>query len=301
MSGMTFFVPSFRHYESAEADRNDVNRFAVLSVTGARCNLSCEHCRGRLLERMIPALAPGDLLATAERLSGRGCKGLLISGGSSLDGEVPLLPFVDAMAEIKCRLGMKLCVHTGYAGRTLSKALAGAGVDGVMLDVIGDDETLQSVYHLRGGTDLIRRSLSILREDGVRTIPHVVAGLHHGEIRSEMKALELVSECDPHAVVIVILSPLRGTPMAGAKPPSAEDLTFVFRDARARFPDVPLMLGCARPGGRLRKQYDLLALASGFDAIAFPSDEAVRRARQNRTAIAFRSECCALITAEPIR
>ena len=36
-------------------------RFAAVSVTGTRCDLRCGHCKGKLLESMIPAEDPETL------------------------------------------------------------------------------------------------------------------------------------------------------------------------------------------------------------------------------------------------
>jgi len=44
-------------------------------------------------------------------------------------------------------LGMKVIVHCGLVSPELAAGLAACGADGVMLDVVGADETLRDVYH----------------------------------------------------------------------------------------------------------------------------------------------------------
>ncbi len=60
-------------------------------------------------------------------------------------------------------------------------------------------------------------------------------------------------------------------------------------------PDTPLVLGCMRPKGEIRKEIDVLALKAGVDAIAFPSEEAIEYAKKKGNKINFSSYCCAQI------
>ena len=36
--------------------------YPAISITGTRCELQCEHCKGRLLEHMIKAKGPKELV-----------------------------------------------------------------------------------------------------------------------------------------------------------------------------------------------------------------------------------------------
>jgi len=292
---MVFYAPSFKYFESAQLGKSDPDAFASISITGRRCSLGCEHCRGKLLEDMIPATTPRDLVLAAESLSKKGCMGLLISGGSDKDGRVPLYDFIDSIGEIKHRLGLSVVVHTGYADDALAGALSRADIDCAMFDVIGDDDTLSSVYHLHGGTSLVESTMACLSESGIKTAPHLVCGLNYGKIGSEYEGLSMIRKYSPHAIVFVIITPLSGTPMQGIPVPEPDDVAGLMKEARAMFPDIPLVLGCARPAGKLRKEYDLRALDAGFNAIAFPADETVVRALESGMKIELRSECCSLI------
>lgn len=154
-----FYAPGVKHYESTEFPAGRPHDFVPVSVTGPSCQLGCDHCRGRLLASMHEALHPDDLVPLARRLADRGCRGLLVSGGSDLDGRVPLLPYVDAMAEIRSTLGLKIVVHTGTVTGDLARGLARAGVQCAMLDVVGDAATIRDVLHLDGGPEMIAASL----------------------------------------------------------------------------------------------------------------------------------------------
>ena len=293
-----FFAPSFKHYESTEfpttGHRCD---FAAISVTGQSCRLACDHCRGILLGSMEEARSPRALLDLARRLRAEGCSGILLSGGADLDGRVPLLPFVDAMAEIREALGMIVLAHAGIVTRGLAEGLARARIECAMVDVIGSTETLVAACNLDVGVAGIEGSLRLLAESGIRTVPHVVAGLDHGRIVGERTAIDMAARHAPSALVLVVLTPLPGTPMCDATPPAPIEVASLIGYARSVLaPDTPILLGCARPGGLYRREIDRLALEAGIDGIAFPAEGTVSRARAMGLEISFHTTCCAVAT-----
>jgi hypothetical protein len=89
--------------------------------------------------------------------------------------------------------------------------------------------------------------------------------------------------------------PIPGTAMAKVKPPQPADIAKVTATARLMFPQTPLALGCVRPKGKHRAETDVLALKAGVDAIAFPSEEAVKYAEKQGYTFSFSSYCCAQI------
>jgi uncharacterized radical SAM superfamily protein len=295
--GVLFYAPSFRRYEAA-GFHNSPHSFPAISVTGPRCALSCEHCKGFILRYMIPATTPEALYRACLEASMRGGVGVLVSGGSSPDGAVPLKPFLPTLAKVKRELGLRVVVHTGLVSEEVARGMAEAGVDAAMMDVVGDEETALKVLHLKSSPADFERSLSLLERYGVPSVPHVVVGLHYGELRGELKALEIISRHSPSAVVAVALNPLLGTGMEGVRPPSPEAVARVLAAARLLMPRVPLALGCARPHGDHRAELDKLALRLGVDAIAFPSEEAVEEAWRLGLKPRFLAACCSQVYLE---
>ena len=54
---LTFSIPGMVSYhDDSLPSRKD--RFAAISITGSHCDLLCGHCKGKLLESMIPAQDP---------------------------------------------------------------------------------------------------------------------------------------------------------------------------------------------------------------------------------------------------
>ena len=110
---LTFSIPGTVSYHDNTLPYQK-DRFAAISVTGSHCDLRCAHCKGRLLESMIPAEDPKTFLQVAERLRLDGAHGILLSGGADKQGEVPLSKFIPAIKAIKGKdPQFKVIVHTG--------------------------------------------------------------------------------------------------------------------------------------------------------------------------------------------
>lgn len=285
-------VPGNKRYDT-EQYQNTPHRFANVSITGRRCALMCEHCRGHLLEGMMPAETPEALLALGQRLLARGCQGLLVSGGADGEGAVPLTPFLPAIARLK-EQGLQVIVHTGLVDRQTAEGLRAAGVDQVLFDVVGDEETIRRVLHLDRTVQDYADALALLRQVGLAVAPHIVIGLHFGQLRGELAALEIVRRVGAEVVVLVVLRPLPGTPMAGAATVEPEAVGKLTAVARLLYPTTPLTLGCARPSGPAKVEMERRALLAGVNAIAYPDPLTVRLAEERGLQCEFVESCCTL-------
>jgi uncharacterized radical SAM superfamily protein len=277
-------------------DHRQVSRhnFISISVTGTSCSLQCEHCEGRLLKSMEPAMTPDHLIQVCKEVRMRGAEGVLISGGSDSRGHVPLSQFGEAIKTATSELGLKVVVHTGLVDEETVQLLKEASIDAAMLDIIGSEEVSKSIYHLEDGPRRMEESLELLHAAGIPTVPHVLVGLDHGALGGEIEALDMISRTNPTGVVIIALSPLRKTPMASAKPPSAESIGKVLTVTRLAMKETPVLLGCARPIGQHKIDTDMYALKSGVNGIAYISKEGVDYAKSLGLNPIFRDVCCSL-------
>jgi uncharacterized radical SAM superfamily protein len=265
--------------------------YPCLSITGGHCALQCDHCRGELLESMIPSETPEDLVARCLRLASRGSLGVLVSGGCNERGRLPWEPFIPALAEVKRRTGLFISIHCGIVGESTALGLKAAGVDQALLDVVGDDETYRSVCHVPFGISRIVSSLEALQKARLPVVPHVVCGLHHGEIRGERRALEIIARFEVEQIVIVSL--MKGTAaMREARDIRPEEVADLIAEARFRMPHARLSLGCARQRGNTR--FEILALEAGVNRMALPSEEAVRWAEDHALDIRYQRTCCSV-------
>ena len=289
-----FYAPSFMHYRTSYCSHSKTV-FPTISITGTSCALNCKHCEGKVLQTMLPATNPRTLFALAKKLEHNGALGCLVSGGCFSDGSVPLKPFIPIIKKIKQELGLTVFVHTGIIDAATAQRLKAAGVDAALIDIIGSEETITKIGNLNSKVKDYANSLRVLQEADLNYVPHVIVGLDNGKLKGEFDALNMIAANEPSAIVVIALMPIHGTAMANVKPPNPSDIVRVVACARLMFPKTPLVLGCMRPKGKLRDKTDVLALKAGVNAIAFPSEKAIKYAQEQGHELIFSSFCCAQI------
>ena len=208
-----------------------------------------------------------------------------------MDGSVPLIAFGAALKELR-EMGLQVVVHPGLLDAETAVVLAAAKVSGAALDLIGDAATIREVYHLDRSPEDYRHSLRTARQAGLPVMPHIVAGLHYGELRGEYAAIDMVAAEGAACLIFVVLHPLPGTKMQAVKPPEPEEIGRLFRTARQTLPELPLMLGCARPTGPYARTVERLAVDAGFKGIAYPAPETVDYVQSLGYQAVYRECCC---------
>jgi uncharacterized radical SAM superfamily protein len=295
--GVRFYAPSFAYYKTGHFC-SSAKDFPTISVTGRGCVLNCKHCGGKVLETMRPARTPEELYRLCAKLKREGAVGCLISGGCLPDGSVPLERFTEAIRRVKDDFGLTVFAHVGILNLEKALGLKEAGVDAALIDIIGDDETIREIYNLNATVMNYENALWALSQSGLRFVPHVIVGLHYGRLKGELYALQMILKYKPSALVIIAFMPIRGTAMEYVKPSEPLEIAKVLATARVMFPKTPIALGCMRPKGRHRAETDTLAIKAGVDAIAFPSEEAIKYAEAQGYRISFSSYCCSQIYAD---
>jgi lipoyl synthase len=267
-----FFAPGLKKYEIKGFKQTNPVAFLPISLTGNACALDCDHCDTKILDPMIPLNQREGIFELCQKMADRGTEAVLISGGSMKNGQVPFLKHIPEIKRIKNELGFKIIMHTGLVNEEMAIALKDAGVDGVALDIIGAQETIEQVYHMNATVEDFEQSMKLLTDHGLSIRPHIILGLHYGQFLGEYKALEMISKFPVHALIIVILTPLHDTPMQNVSPPPVDEVGRFLHDARIKMPDSKILIGCARPGGEYKKQVDLLAIQAGMNGIAYPAE-----------------------------
>jgi uncharacterized radical SAM superfamily protein len=283
---ITFYVPGMIRCDGF------TGKYQAVSVTGDACALQCEHCKGELLRSMIPATTPEALVDRCLRLAGEDNHGVLISGGCDENGRLPWDRFLRAIREIKEKTGLLISIHSGLVNDNTARRLKEAGVDQALIDVVGDDETYRRVCHVPFGVSEIVASLEGLKSAGLEIVPHVVCGLHFGELRGEAKALQIIAGFDVRQLVIVSVMKVRGRSEGGFVMPKAEAVAEVIAEARFIMPEVSISLGCARQRGNRR--LERLAIDAGVNRMALPSEEAVEHGRSHGLEVSFQATCCSV-------
>ena len=267
------------HFEPRIRFERPVATLAV-SVTGAACALRCAHCNGHYLAGMRRLDDPALDAA----------RSLLISGGCDREGRVPVLPHLGAIARLAA--GRRLNWHVGLIDEATMLAIR-PYADVISFDFVGDDDTIREVYGLAKTVGDYVACFQMLRRYA-RVVPHVTIGLHGGRLRGERRALEILRSLGADELVLIVFIPTPGTAFAACEPPRLNEVVDLIAEARVCFPDVPVRLGCMRPGGEYREQLDPLAVEVGLNGIVNPARGAVRAAQRLGLRIEWGDECCVL-------
>jgi lipoyl synthase len=290
-----FSTPTFREYASSELKGCGKNSFPAFSVTAGACALDCDHCRAKILEPMIPATSPEMLdRKVRDLVMLQDLQGFLLSGGSNRRNEIKYERYYPVIEKLKRDFPqLKIAIHSALIDGPRAHAMASAGVDTAMMDVIGAEDTIRDVYHLDRPVEDFEASLAALTATRMEVVPHIVIGLHYGRILGESRALDIVSRHPIHSLVLVVIMPFYSTP-GTFETPSTADVGRIFLEARRRIPDRDVLLGCARPAGMHKRVTDAYAVLAGLDGVAFPADGAVAVAEMAGRPVVQQHACCAM-------
>lgn len=297
-SEIHFYAPSIKSYETEDFKNSKADSFPPFSITGSSCSLKCEHCNAEILKSMAPVLTQDELYDKAKTIHKSGGLGFLLSGGSDSAGIVDILPYISVIKKIKADFGLKVIVHCGLITEAIADGLYDSGVDSAMLDIIGDEDTIRKIYHLNATVKDYENSLKFLSERGIPCSPHVVIGLKHGHIAGEYNAVDIISGYNISSLVLVGFMPMHNTKMENIAPPAPSEIGDVFLYARKKFTDTPVLLGCERPYGLDKFKIEELAVKSGLNGIAYPSEGIIPFSIELGLKPKFSEVCCSLIFSE---
>ena len=290
-----FSTPTFKEYTSSELQGCSKNSFPAFSITAGACGLNCDHCQKKILEPMIPATNPEMLDKKVRRLiEAEGLSGFLLSGGSNKKNEIRYSRYRPVVEKLKHDFpDLKVAIHSALLDEARAKEMESAGVDTVMMDVIGAQETINEVYKLDRPVDDFEATLAALCTTSMEVTPHIVVGLHYGRILGEANALDIVSRYPVTALVLVVIMPFYAKPGTFVTPETT-DVGHIFGEARERLHDQQVLLGCARPPGMHKRVTDAYAIMAGLDGIAFPADGAVSVAHTIGRPFEQAHSCCSI-------
>ena len=298
---VNFYTPTFKAFASSEITGCGKSAWPAVSITGGDCKLQCDHCKAKILEPMIAARSPEDLWRVVNEQINGGAQGMLLTGGSNHRNEVEYDDYYATIRRIKDSFPeFKIAMHTALVDMDIARRMEDSGIDAAMMDVIGSQDTITQVYHLRRSVDDFEKTLEYLVSTKLKVVPHIVIGLHYGHLLGEWNALEIIQRHQPQAVVLVVVMPFYAPENRPFATPDSREVGRFFMDARIALPDVPLLLGCARPPGRTKMEIDSYAVMAGLNGLAHPSDGMVELAVRLERDVRVTPACCSIAIGDEV-
>lgn len=296
-SSIHLHTPGFKQVETAEYNTCSQSPWPAISITGGECKLMCDHCQAEILKPMLNASTADKLWQIVRQQIDLGAQGMLLSGGSNHRNEVDFQDYYSTIERIKSHYPwFKIAVHSGLVTQQQANALKASGVDVAMIDIIGAQETITHVYHLKRSVFDFAQSLEYLVNSGLSVVPHVVMGLHYGEFLGEYNALDIISTTDIDALVLVAAMPQYAKPDKPFVNPDINHIARFFMQVREKMINKPVLLGCARPSGHTRTLIDMYAVLAGLNGIAHPADGIIQFAQDIGLKTRIESSCCSVNT-----
>lgn len=299
--GINFYTPTFKVFQTSELKDCGKSAWPAISITGGDCKLQCDHCKAKILEPMLPARTPEDLWRVVNGIIEDGAQGMLLTGGSNHQNQVEYDRYYGTIRRIKDEFpDFKIAMHTALVDADIALSMEQAGIDAAMMDVIGSQDTITQVYHLRRSVDDFEQTLEHLVATNMKVVPHIVIGLHYGRLLGEWNALDMINRHLPDAVVLVVVMPFYAPESRPFVTPDAHAVGRFFMDARQALPETPLLLGCARPPGMTKLQIDTYAVMAGLNGIAHPSDGTVELAARLDRQVKVTPACCSIAVGDEV-
>ncbi|MDD5092595.1 MAG: hypothetical protein PHQ23_16985 [Candidatus Wallbacteria bacterium] len=245
-----------------------------VSMTGTQCELQCGLCHGHYLESMKPWNNGYPVL--------NGCSSVLLSGGFRRDGSL-VLPNPERIAAI-AESGVKINIHLGFYRPFEQDILLKLcpHISTVSFNFMPDSGAL-SVIAPHFSPDSYLDSYAHYLDLGLNIAPHVLLGL--AEPANELLIAEKLKPFSPKKVVLLVLIPGKGQ-----KPRPAGDVIDSVRAFRKTLPAAQLIMGCMRPGGAWRDEFDSLLEETGVNMVVNPHPLTV----STMTVTSETDQCCAL-------
>ncbi|UCD01540.1 MAG: radical SAM protein [Promethearchaeota archaeon] len=276
---------------------NPTNRFPAISITGNECALECEHCNKKYLKGMKQISKNKDLEQFLIELSRKDGVGALISGGSEIDGSVPLLKFLDTIKKVKKETNLIINTHTGLLNEETAMKLADAGVDIISFDINMDEQVIREIYHLDIELSEYKRAIDLLKKYELHIVPHICIGLYYGKLNKELESIRFIKETEinPSLIVVIVLIPPKDSKVK-FETPKPENIAKIIAILRFAFPKTEISLGCMRPRGKIKNEIEKFAIKAGITRIEIPSKDTLKWLKNNNKKIQFKyfSACCAI-------
>ena len=246
--------------------------FPAFSITAGACALDCEHCHAKILEPMLPATRPPNSTSRSAAWSpSRICRASALRWFESPQRD-PLRTLLPGTRTPQAGFpALRIAIHSPCWTR---RARARWRPPGSIPRCSTSSVTRRRSRGLpsRPPRGRLRSELGGAVCDDMEIVPHIVIGLHFGQVRGEARALDIVAR---HAVQAWCWSGdalLRGSRAFHATRAGGGGRDLPRRPAALPAREVLRLRTPGRPAQACDRR---LCRAAGLDGIAFPADGVV--------------------------
>lgn len=255
--------------------------FPPVSVTGGRCDLMCDHCRGKHLLHMADVSSKGALEAKAASVKDAGGTGMLISGGCDQRGVVPITQKDEIRTAVD--MGLEINVHSGLISKREADELVNSGVSMFSLDVHQDPSILSNVLHLDCDPERYGETIDAILSAGGKVSPHITVGFGAEDL---LLSADLLKKKGLMNVTLLALVPTEGTDVSVPVPEESVIMALSLLMEMG----FTVTLGCMRP--REYRNLEIKSIEMGIRRIANPSQNTLKWAAENGFEIEKIGKCC---------
>jgi biotin synthase len=262
---------------------NQVQMSSLLNIKTGACPEDCSYCsqsskyntdldRESLME--VEAVL-GEAQKAKDQGSSRFCMGAAWRNPTdkSLDKVIAMIKGVKEM-------GLETCVTLGMLTPEQTIRLKEAGLDYYNHNVDTSKEHYSNVITTRNFQDRID-TLESVKNAGIKVCSGGILGLGEGQTdRASMLTSLANLESHPDSVPINLLVPIKGTPLAGAKPPSEIEFVRTIAVARIMMPKSFVRLSAGRES--MSKSMQALCFFAGANSI-FYGEELLTTKNQDKS------------------
>ncbi len=275
--------------------------FQAISVTGTACELSCAHCDKKYLKNMIQAPSASSFTESLEKLAHNKAVGALISGGSTLDGKVPLLKYAREIKQFKATHEFYLNSHVGLVSYEEALQLKDIGIDVVSYDLVLDPVVIKDVFHMPHSPEDYINTYQNLKKAGLRVVPHILIGARFGYFAEEFEALKILMGDPPELLVFIVMIPPKNT-AADTETEKVHTFNLISAALAAKFilaskyllPQTEFSLGCMRPRGKISIDLEKWAIQGGISRIEIPTRKTIKWLEESGYDIEYYGACCSV-------
>ncbi|MDD3146754.1 MAG: radical SAM protein [Candidatus Riflebacteria bacterium] len=283
LRGLAPTLQQFTSTQNPFLDRVKPTRTLSISLTDQSCQQNCAHCNAHYLKGM-------QSFSKLHNLDLSSYEAALISGGSTVDGEVPIKQHLQGIFELPQHL--KLNLHVGYQSPEALLPLK-ARNPVVSFDLPASDSVIKEVYGLKYSREDFRQLyLEYCRH--FKTVAHLTIGLCPEDFPAgEENTLRFLATNHAKEVVALIFRPTPGTRMADVQPPELAKVISLMKQANEMLA-CPIHIGCMRPAGPYRRNFDILAWMHGCRKFVMPDHQLVAILEKHQVMVSNHHNCCAL-------